>query len=292
MAEDKEAKEILGTLDEPVETEGDVIDPQGLELREEVIHLNRVAKVVKGGRRFSFSALVVVGNEEGIVGVGYGKAREVPLSISKAVENAKHNLFRVWRRGTTLPYQVHGEYGGARVLLKPASTGTGIIAGTAVRTVCELAGVQNVLTKSLGSNNIINVVKATAEGLARLQNPRRVAELRGKTLEELMGKKVAAELMRREMPPSQAEAGEERQDTKDAAEQAKDQQEAEAIPDATPVSQVPAVENAPQVPVEIGTTDAAASEPVSQGPAAEPVENGPGDATVEENATGEAEKQE
>ena len=292
MAEDREAKEILGTLDEPVETEGDVIDPQGLELREEVIHLNRVSKVVKGGRRFSFSALVVVGNEEGIVGVGYGKAREVPLSISKAVENAKRNLFRVWRRGTTLPYQVYGEYGGARVLLKPASTGTGIIAGTAVRTVCELAGIQNVLTKSLGSNNIINVVKATAEGLARLQNPRRVAELRGKTLEELMGKKIADELMRREKPQVQAGAGEENPKTEDAAEVAKDQREAETIPDATPVSQVPAVETAPQVQVEIVTKDAGASEPVSQSPAAEPIESNPVDAPVENNAAGEAEKQE
>ena len=234
MANDREAKEILGTAGDTAPAGQEVIDPQQLDLREEVIHLNRVAKVVKGGRRFSFSALVAVGNEDGIVGIGYGKAREVPLCISKAVENAKNSLFRVWRRGTSVSYKVIGSYGGANVMLKPASKGTGIIAGTAVRTVCELAGVNDILTKSLGSDNVINVVKATAEGLGQLRNPQEVAELRGKTLEELLGKKRAQEIREQERRPGVPTAEEA------AAEQteqsAPDAEGATAIPDAEPVA--------------------------------------------------------
>lgn len=155
------------------------------ELREEVVSLNRVAKVVKGGRRFSFSALVVIGDGQGKVGVGYGKANEVPEAIRKAIESAKKSLKRIVLKGRTLPHSVIGEFGAAQVLIKPASEGTGIIAGTGARTVLELAGVKDVLSKRLGSDNIINVVKATFEGLKSLKDPEEVARLRGKSVKEL-----------------------------------------------------------------------------------------------------------
>jgi len=155
------------------------------------VAINRVAKVVKGGRRFSFTALVVVGDEDQIVGIGYGKANEVPLAIQKAVERAKKSLFRVPKHGSTITHQVIGRYGSGKVLLKPASEGTGVIAGGAVRAVLELAGIKDVLSKSLGTQNPINLTKATVTGLRSLRRPEDVAELRGKTVAEVLGLRSA-----------------------------------------------------------------------------------------------------
>jgi small subunit ribosomal protein S5 len=156
------------------------------ELKERVVEINRVAKVVKGGRRFSFTALVVVGDEVDRVGVGYGKAREVPLAITKAVEDAKKNLFTIPKHGTTITHEVLGRFDAARVLLRPASEGTGVIAGGGVRAVLELGGVRNVLAKSLGTTNPINMAKATVAALQDLRRPEDVAKIRGKRIHEVL----------------------------------------------------------------------------------------------------------
>jgi len=162
------------------------IDPSTLQLKDQVVSINRVTKVVKGGKNLSFSALVVVGDENGTVGFGNGKAKEVPQAIRKAVESAKKNLIKITMKGTSIPHLVVGRFGSGKVLLKPATEGTGVIAGGPVRAVIQSVGIQNVLTKSLGSANPHNVVKATIDGLKQLRDAEGVARLRGKSVEEIM----------------------------------------------------------------------------------------------------------
>jgi small subunit ribosomal protein S5 len=175
------------------------------ELKERVVEINRVAKVVKGGRRFSFTALVVIGDEVDRVGVGYGKAREVPLAITKAVEDAKKNLFTVPKHGTTITHEILGRADAARVLLRPASEGTGVIAGGGVRAVLELAGIRDILAKSLGTTNPINMAKATVDGLKRLRRPEEVAKTRGLSISQVLPYK-APEEEEEHAPPPAAEA--------------------------------------------------------------------------------------
>ena len=163
------------------------IDPSALELKEKVVHINRVAKVVKGGRNFRFSALVVVGDENGHVGVGMGKSTEIPEAIRKGIEDAKKNLVEVALVGTTVPHSIEGIFGTGKVLIMPATEGTGVIAGGPARAVLELAGLKDVRAKSLGSNNPRNMVNATINGLSNLRTAEQIARLRGKTVEEILG---------------------------------------------------------------------------------------------------------
>jgi small subunit ribosomal protein S5 len=168
------------------------IDPGQLDIKDTVVSINRVTKVVKGGKNLSFSALVVVGDGHGVVGFGVGKAKEVPSAIKKGIEAAKKNLIRVPLQGTTIPHAIIGNFGAGSVLLKPAPDGTGIIAGAAVRAVVESAGITNIMTKSLGSANPHNVVRATVAGLDSLKDPMLIARMRGKELAELTGVAVTA----------------------------------------------------------------------------------------------------
>jgi small subunit ribosomal protein S5 len=192
----------LSTRPEFTPVERQVIErEESRELKERVVEINRVAKVVKGGRRFSFTALVVIGDEVDRVGVGYGKAREVPLAITKAVEDAKKNLFTVPKHGTTITHEILGRSDAARVLLRPASEGTGVIAGGGVRAVLELAGIRDILAKSLGTTNPINMAKATVNGLKRLRRPDEVAKMRGLTVSQVLPYKAPEE-------PEQASDGE------------------------------------------------------------------------------------
>jgi small subunit ribosomal protein S5 len=184
----------LSTRPEFTPVERQVIErEESRELKERVVEINRVAKVVKGGRRFSFTALVVIGDEVDRVGVGYGKAREVPLAITKAVEDAKKNLFTVPKHGTTITHEILGRSDAARVLLRPASEGTGVIAGGGVRAVLELAGIRDILAKSLGTTNPINMAKATVNGLKNLRRPDEVAKMRGLTISQVLPYKAPEE---------------------------------------------------------------------------------------------------
>jgi small subunit ribosomal protein S5 len=184
----------LSTRPEFTSVERQVIErEESRELKERVVEINRVAKVVKGGRRFSFTALVVIGDEVDRVGVGYGKAREVPLAITKAVEDAKKNLFTVPKHGTTITHEILGRSDAARVLLRPASEGTGVIAGGGVRAVLELAGIRDILAKSLGTTNPINMAKATVDGLKNLRRPDEVAKMRGLSISQVLPYKAPQE---------------------------------------------------------------------------------------------------
>ena len=176
------------------------------DLQERVVEINRVAKVVKGGRRFSFTALVVIGDEVDRVGVGYGKAREVPLAISKAVDDAKKNLFEVPKHGQTITHEIVGRFDAARVLLRPASEGTGVIAGGGVRAVLELAGIRDILAKSLGTPTPINMLKATVDGLKNLRRPEEVARTRGKTIADVLPYKPPREAPAEDEAPAEEEA--------------------------------------------------------------------------------------
>jgi small subunit ribosomal protein S5 len=224
------------------------------ELKERVVEINRVAKVVKGGRRFSFTALVVIGDEVDRVGVGYGKAREVPLAISKAVDDARKNLFTVPKHGQTITHEVLGRYGAAKVLLRPASPGTGVIAGGGVRAVLELGGIHNVLAKSLGTTNPINMAKATVVALKELRRPEDVAKIRGKRISEVLPFSAAAPVETDEVAEAPAAPIAEAEPVVEAVEETLAAEEAPAVdadPAEEPVAEVeaeaaPAEEPAPE----------------------------------------------
>ncbi len=244
----------------------EMVNPKGLDLQERVIEINRVAKVVKGGRRFSFTALVAVGDEESVVGIGYGKAREVPLAIQKAVDNARKNLVRIPKYGDTITHRIIGRFGAGHVVLRPASPGTGVIAGGGVRAVLELGGVRDILTKSIGTQNPINLVKATMDGIVRLRRPEEVAELRDLSVNEVLGIYPEAK---------QAEAGE-------AA-------SAEDSDGGLSSESAKAGSSSPGVPSEPSTDTAASAEEVKEVVAAEAADDTPADVeAIEEKAAEES----
>ena len=235
----------------------EMVSPKGLDLQERVIEINRVAKVVKGGRRFSFTALVAVGDEESVVGIGYGKAREVPLAIQKAVENARKNLVRIPKYGDTITHKIIGRFGAGHVVLRPASAGTGVIAGGGVRAVLELGGVRDILTKSIGTQNPINLVKATMDGIVRLRRPEEVAELRGLTVSEVLG--IHHEPKADDGGETDAASEEAVESAADAAAEAvaaPEETTAAAEAEVTPAEEVPSTEEAPAEAADAATGEA------------------------------------
>jgi small subunit ribosomal protein S5 len=231
------------------------------ELKERVVEINRVAKVVKGGRRFSFTALVVVGDEVDRVGLGYGKAREVPLAITKAVEDAKKNLFTIPKHGSTITHEVLGRFDAARVLLRPASEGTGVIAGGGVRAVLELGGVRNVLAKSLGTTNPINMAKATVAALQDLRRPEDVARIRGKRISEVLPLPAIKAGAEAEAPLEEVALA------AAVVEEAPAALDETLVADEPAAAEAPAAEDAPAAEEAPSAEEAPAEEPVAEAPA-------------------------
>ena len=241
------------------------------ELKERVVEINRVAKVVKGGRRFSFTALVVVGDEIDRVGVGYGKAREVPLAITKAVEDAKKNLFTVPKHGSTITHEITGNFDAARVMLRPASEGTGVIAGGGVRAVLELGGVRNVLAKSLGTTNPINMAKATVAALQGLRRPEDVAQIRGKQISEVLPlPSRARQAEAEEAAAAVAAVAETPPESTSAPAPASGGAEPKPAAETKPAKRAPKKSAAPAAAVEPESTPAPAAEPQQPESAAQP----------------------